>query len=38
MREALFSELGERIRAVKPAADGALLFITDSGKLYRVAR
>lgn len=37
-REALFAELGERIRAVKPASDGALLMIADSGKLYRVAR
>jgi len=37
-REPLFAELGERIRAVKPAADGALLLLTDSGKLIRVAR
>jgi aldose sugar dehydrogenase len=37
-REMLFAELGERIRAVKPAADGALLLLTDSGKLVRVAR
>ena len=29
---------GERIRAVQPAADGALLLLTDSGKLLRVAR
>lgn len=37
-RERLFADLGERIRAVKPAADGALLLLTDSGKLIRVAR
>lgn len=37
-REPLFAELGERIRAVAVAGDGALLFITDSGRLYRVAR
>jgi len=37
-REQLFADLGERIRAVKPAADGALLLLTDSGKLLRVAR
>lgn len=37
-KEALFASLGERIRAVKPASDGALLLITDSGKLIRVAR
>jgi aldose sugar dehydrogenase len=37
-REPLFADLGERIRAVKPAADGALLLLTDSGKLIRVAR
>lgn len=37
-REQLFAELGERIRAVAAAGDGALLFVTDSGRLYRVAR
>ncbi|MGQ3055527.1 MAG: PQQ-dependent sugar dehydrogenase [Roseateles sp.] len=37
-RERLFAELGERIRDVKPAADGSLLMVTDSGKLVRVAR
>ncbi len=37
-REALFASLGERIRSVKVAADGALLLLTDSGKLVRVAR
>ena len=37
-KEALFANLGERIRAVKPAPDGALLLLTDSGKLIRVAR
>lgn len=37
-RESLFGSLNERIRAVKPAADGALLLLTDSGKLLRVAR
>lgn len=37
-RERLFAELGERIRDVKPAADGSLLMITDSGKLIRVSR
>lgn len=37
-REPLFANLGERIRAVQPAADGALLLLTDSGKLIRVAR
>jgi glucose/arabinose dehydrogenase len=37
-RERLFADLGERIRAVKPASDGALLLLTDSGKLLRVAR
>lgn len=37
-REALFANLGERIRHVQPAPDGALLLLTDSGKLLRVAR
>lgn len=37
-RERMFADLGERIRDVKPARDGALLMITDSGKLLRVAR
>lgn len=37
-RERLFDTLGERIRAVQPAPDGALLLLTDSGKLLGVAR
>ncbi|MFN3305190.1 MAG: PQQ-dependent sugar dehydrogenase [Roseateles sp.] len=37
-RERLFDNLGERIRAVQPASDGALLLITDGGRLLRVAR
>ncbi|MFG6430860.1 PQQ-dependent sugar dehydrogenase [Roseateles sp. LYH14W] len=37
-REMLFADLGERIRAVAVAADGALLLLTDSGRLMRVAR
>ncbi|MFG6460345.1 PQQ-dependent sugar dehydrogenase [Roseateles sp. DXS20W] len=37
-REKLFEDLGERIRAVRPAPDGALLLLTDSGKLIRIAR
>lgn len=36
-KEALFASLGQRIRDVKQARDGALVFITDSGRLYRVA-
>jgi glucose/arabinose dehydrogenase len=37
-REALYGDLGERIRDVHQAPDGALLLLTDSGKLLRVAR
>ena len=37
-KEALFANLGQRIRDVKQARDGALVFITDGGRLYRVAR
>ncbi len=37
-REALFADRGERFRAVKVASDGALLIVTDSGKLLRLAR
>lgn len=37
-REALFASQNERIRDVDVAPDGALLLLTDSGKLLRVAR
>jgi glucose/arabinose dehydrogenase len=37
-RTAMFNELGERIRDVRQAPDGALLLLTDSGKLLRVFR
>ena len=37
-QEALLANLGQCIRDVKQARDGALVFITDSGRLYRVAR
>jgi aldose sugar dehydrogenase len=37
-REALFANLGERFRAVKPATDGSLVLITDSGKLLKLTR
>ncbi|MBL8278721.1 MAG: PQQ-dependent sugar dehydrogenase [Pelomonas sp.] len=37
-KEAMFANLGQRIRDVKQARDGALVFITDGGRLYRVAR
>lgn len=37
-RETLFVSLGERLRDVEVAPDGALLLLTDSGKLLRVAR
>lgn len=36
-KEALFAELGQRIRDVKQARDGALVFVTDAGRLYRVS-
>jgi glucose/arabinose dehydrogenase len=37
-REAMYANLGERFRDVRQAPDGALLLLTDSGKLLRVAR
>lgn len=37
-REAMFASLGERFRDVRQAPDGALLLLTDSGKLMRLAR
>ena len=37
-REAMFGSLGERFRAVLQAPDGALLLLTDGGKLMRLAR
>lgn len=37
-REPLFASQNERIRDVDVAADGALLLLTDSGRLLRVAR
>jgi len=37
-REAMFNSLGERFRDVRQAPDGALLILTDSGKLMRLAR
>ncbi|MEM9758696.1 MAG: PQQ-dependent sugar dehydrogenase [Pseudomonadota bacterium] len=37
-REALFTELDERIRDVSQGPDGALYFLTDSGKLMRYSR
>ncbi|KQP36368.1 PQQ-dependent sugar dehydrogenase [Pseudorhodoferax sp. Leaf274] len=37
-REAMFGTLGERFRDVRQAPDGALLLLTDSGKLMRLAR
>ncbi|MBT9455800.1 MAG: PQQ-dependent sugar dehydrogenase [Burkholderiaceae bacterium] len=37
-REAMFGNLGERFRDVRQAPDGALLLLTDSGKLLRLAR
>lgn len=37
-REAMFGQLGERFRDVRQAPDGALLLLTDSGKLLRLAR
>ena len=35
---ALFGNLGERFRAIKPASDGSLVLVTDSGKLLRLTR
>ena len=37
-REPMFGALGERFRDVRQAPDGALLLLTDSGKLMRLAR
>jgi glucose/arabinose dehydrogenase len=37
-RTPMFKALGERFRAVRQAPDGALLLLTDSGKLLRLAR
>ncbi|MGM9514862.1 PQQ-dependent sugar dehydrogenase [Roseateles sp. DB2] len=37
-RVALYGQLGERFRDVRQAPDGALLLLTDSGKLLRVYR
>ncbi|MFY7865671.1 PQQ-dependent sugar dehydrogenase [Roseateles sp.] len=37
-RSEMYKELGERIRDVRQASDGALLMLTDSGKLLRLAR
>lgn len=36
LRERLLADLGERLRCVRQAGDGALLLLTDSGKLLRV--
>ena len=37
-RSAMYADLGERIRDVRQAPDGALLMLTDSGRLLRVFR
>ncbi len=37
-REQLFGDRGERVRDVRQASDGALLLLTDGGKLMRLAR
>ncbi|MDI4634907.1 PQQ-dependent sugar dehydrogenase [Pelomonas sp. V22] len=37
-RTAMYADLGERIRDVRQAPDGALLLLTDSGKLLRIYR
>ncbi|OYU25361.1 MAG: glucose dehydrogenase [Burkholderiales bacterium PBB2] len=37
-RTEMFKDQGERIRDVRQAADGALMLLTDSGKLMRLAR
>lgn len=37
-REAMFADRGERFRDVRQAPDGALLLLTDSGKLMRLSR
>jgi glucose/arabinose dehydrogenase len=36
-REALFADRNERFRDVAQANDGAILLLTDSGKLLRLA-
>jgi glucose/arabinose dehydrogenase len=36
MREAIFSELGERIRDVEQGPDGWIYLLTDSGKLIQI--
>ena len=37
-KEKMFGDLGERFRDVIQARDGALLTVTDGGKLMRVSR
>ncbi|HLO96932.1 MAG TPA: PQQ-dependent sugar dehydrogenase [Burkholderiaceae bacterium] len=37
-RSSMYADLGERIRDVRQAPDGALLLLTDSGKLLRIYR
>jgi len=37
-RSSMYGDLGERFRDVRQAPDGALLLLTDSGKLLRLAR
>jgi glucose/arabinose dehydrogenase len=37
-REEMLGSAGERFRDVRQAPDGALLLLTDSGKLMRLAR
>ncbi|TAG45722.1 MAG: PQQ-dependent sugar dehydrogenase [Betaproteobacteria bacterium] len=37
-REALFANLGERIRDVAQSPDGDVLLLSDSGKIFRVQR
>lgn len=37
-RSPMYADLGERIRDVRQAPDGALLLLTDSGRLLRVFR
>lgn len=36
--EVLFSEIGERMRDVRVAPDGAIYLVTDAGSIYRVTR
>ncbi len=35
-RESLYADLGERIRDVKQGLDGAVLLLTDAGRLFRL--